>query len=309
MASAAVMPREALRPDDFREVIGHFASGVTVVTTVDAEGLPHGTTASAVSSLSLEPPMVLVCLNETSHTGAAVAETGRFAINILTDAQASLARQLAKKGSRKLSAVETTPGGLGLPLVTGSLAHLECEVVDDVRGGTHRVFLGAVRSAAALSGAPLTYYRGRFGRFELDSDEAISDAHERIEAAIEARTMMRLGATDRVVARADDAALDQLGALVDRDAPLAADERFFEAFVELAGSPALASAHARLRVAAPAIADSRLGEDRRMLLDACGRGDAARAREIVERHAALERELLLGAASTGVRTNERGVEA
>src|SRR3981081_1886972 len=85
-----------LTPEEFRDVIGHFASGVTVITALH-EGSPKGTTASAVSSLSLEPPMVLICLNKTSSTAVAVAAAGRFAVNILGEDQAEEAMRFAKR--------------------------------------------------------------------------------------------------------------------------------------------------------------------------------------------------------------------
>lgn len=157
--------------DGYRDVIGRFASGVTVITTV-AGGTDHGTTASAVSSLSLDPPMLLVCLNRTSETQAAILEAGVFGVNILAEHQGQVAYQFAKKGADKFDGLAVDRGRSGVPLVRGALAHIECEVEETVTGGTHTVFLARVRAAAGTDAAPLTYFRGRFGRLESALDEA-----------------------------------------------------------------------------------------------------------------------------------------
>jgi flavin reductase (DIM6/NTAB) family NADH-FMN oxidoreductase RutF len=154
-----------LTPDEFRDVIGHFASGVTVVTALD-DGRPFGTTASAVSSLSLEPPMVLICMNRDSETGRAIASSGRFAINVLGEDQADLAVRFARKGGHKFEGVKVTAGEWDEPLLTEALATLECRVTDTTAGGTHYVFIAEVDRASARAGTPLTYFRGQYGRFE-----------------------------------------------------------------------------------------------------------------------------------------------
>jgi len=156
----------------FRDVMGRFASGVTVITT-HAGGANHGTTASAVSSLSMDPPMVLTCLNKTSATQAAVCEAGVFAINILGADQGDIAFQFAtKSGGAKFDGVDIATGRHDVPLIQQALAHIECRVAEMVTGGTHTVFLAEVESAAATEGAPLTYFRGKFGRFETELEEA-----------------------------------------------------------------------------------------------------------------------------------------
>jgi flavin reductase (DIM6/NTAB) family NADH-FMN oxidoreductase RutF/DNA-binding GntR family transcriptional regulator len=149
----------------FRNVVGHFASGVTIVTTSDDDRL-YGTTVSAVSSLSSEPPMMLVCLNRSSATHDAVARSGRYAINILSSAQGDLARAFARKGDDKFAGVTHSLSPLGLPLLSGTLAALECVVDETATGGTHTIFLGRVVSAEARTGEPLAYYRGTFGNLE-----------------------------------------------------------------------------------------------------------------------------------------------
>ncbi|MEV7005158.1 flavin reductase [Streptosporangium sp. NPDC051022] len=164
----------------FRQVIGHFASGVTVITTREGERL-FGSTASAVSSLSLEPPMLLVCLNQSSETAKAIQRTGRFVVNVLEEGQGDLAVHFAGKGDDKFLSVRHSPGVDGQPLLDGSLAHLECSVADVPTGGTHVIFLGHVVNAVATPGAPLAYYQGRFGAFVEMSDRS---AHQRLRAMV-----------------------------------------------------------------------------------------------------------------------------
>ncbi len=161
---------DGLRPlstERFREVIGHFASGVTVITT-SLDGELHGTTASAVSSLSLEPPMMLVCMNKASETGQAVLRSGAFAVNILGEGDDELARRFARRGGDKFDGVDVSLGDHRQPLLVDALAQLVCRVDQQVEAGTHIVFFALVHEATARPGAPLAYYRGRFGRLAFD---------------------------------------------------------------------------------------------------------------------------------------------
>lgn len=152
--------------ETFRHVMGHFASGVAVVTGMDGAGNPVGVTASAVTSVSLEPPMLLVCLNSRLYTCDVLGETGHFGVNILASGQDALARRFAHGRGDRFSGLRIRQGRLGSPLLDGALARLDCRVVSAAEGGTHRVFFAEVVQAAAGEGTPLTYYRGRFGAFE-----------------------------------------------------------------------------------------------------------------------------------------------
>ncbi|MDX6687106.1 MAG: 4-nitrophenol 2-monooxygenase / 4-nitrocatechol 4-monooxygenase, reductase component [Baekduia sp.] len=170
-----------MTPKEFRDIIGHFASGVTVITALHG-GQAFGATASAVSSLSLEPPMVLICLNKTSTTQQAVAGSGRFAVNILGEDQADEAMRFAtKKTADKFKGLSVVDGEWGEPLLGDALAILECRVVEEVTGGTHSVFLAEVDRASARTGTPLAYFRGQFGRLQLEQDEsAFRDIRARV---------------------------------------------------------------------------------------------------------------------------------
>lgn len=177
---SASLKHPAVTPETFRDVIGRFATGVTVITAIDGSQW-YGTTASAVSSLSLEPPMLLVCMNQQSTTGEAISRVGAFAVNILDESQDQLARRFARKDPDKFEGVPVTAGRSGQPLLDGALAHVECRVTEQVTGGTHVVFLAEVDRAAGRAGAPLAYFRGEFGRLNLAQDE---EAHRAVREAV-----------------------------------------------------------------------------------------------------------------------------
>ena len=149
----------------YREAVGHFTTGVAVVTTLH-RGARYGVTASAVSSLSLDPPMLLVCLNRRLATRDALVGARHFAVNVLGEEQAELALQFATRAPDKFAGVDVVEGRHGVPLIAGALAHLQCTVVDPVDAATHTVFLAEVHDALVGEGGPLTYFRGSFGRFE-----------------------------------------------------------------------------------------------------------------------------------------------
>jgi flavin reductase (DIM6/NTAB) family NADH-FMN oxidoreductase RutF/DNA-binding GntR family transcriptional regulator len=165
----------AVDPAAFRHVVGHFASGVTVITTV-VDGEYYGTTASAVSSLSMEPPMMLACLNRSSSTHDAVLKAGVFGINILAENQSDLAMKFGRKGGDKFDGVPVTLSAEGVPMLDGALASIVCRVEETPTGGTHTVFLGVATDASARAGEPLAYFRGAFGRLERVKEIAAYDA-------------------------------------------------------------------------------------------------------------------------------------
>jgi 4-nitrophenol 2-monooxygenase / 4-nitrocatechol 4-monooxygenase, reductase component len=159
--------------ETFRHVIGHFASGVTVLTARGRDE-DFGATASAVSSLSLEPPMLLVCLDQRSSTQEAIHASGRFAVNILDENQGVVAERFAsRRGTDKFADLAVERGHEGVPLLADALASCECRVSESVVAGTHRVFLSVVTRAVAREGSPLTYFRGEFGRFEVEQDRIV----------------------------------------------------------------------------------------------------------------------------------------
>lgn len=152
---------------DYRAAISRFLTGVTLVTTRH-DGLAQGITASAVASVTLDPPTLLVCLNRQSATCQAVSGSGRFCVHILADDQLELARHFASRTPDKFGSLATLGLGsthdslLGNPLVDGALAYLECRVATQTDVGTHRIFFGEVVAVDAREGSPLAYFRGQF---------------------------------------------------------------------------------------------------------------------------------------------------
>ncbi|MBI4590317.1 MAG: flavin reductase family protein [Candidatus Rokubacteria bacterium] len=154
----------SISTDEFRHVLSHFASGVTVVTTWDAEGRPTGLTVSAFTSVSLEPPLVLVCVDHKAQSYPALRASSRFAVNILAAEHRAVSERFATTNADKFAAVTYQPGPLGLPLLPEALAHLECRTVSAYPGGDHTIFVGEVESAQARQGNPLLYFRGSYSR-------------------------------------------------------------------------------------------------------------------------------------------------
>ena len=150
-------------PSHFRAVMGHFATGVTVVTASGADG-PVGMTANAVCSLSLEPLLLLVCFDNAARTLPVVRETERFGVNVLASGQEALARLFASKApeAEKFAGVQHTVHE-GVPVIEGTLAWVGCTLERLVPGGDHTIGIGAVTAAeTANSGEPLIWSRGAY---------------------------------------------------------------------------------------------------------------------------------------------------
>ncbi len=157
----------AVDPAAFRSVLGRFATGVTVVTTVSTEGKPVGVTASSFNTLSLDPPLILWSLALKAPSLSSYRSSGRFAVNILGIDQAAVALQFARPSNDKFRGIATMPGLGDVPLIADAIAHLECEVVRRDPGGDHELFIGRVLRAAAADRQPLIYVTGKFGQFEM----------------------------------------------------------------------------------------------------------------------------------------------
>jgi flavin reductase (DIM6/NTAB) family NADH-FMN oxidoreductase RutF len=159
---------EAVPPERFRRAMGCFASGVTVVTAA-AGGELAGLTANAFSSVSLDPPMVLVCVDRRARSQDIIRRAGCFAVHILTSDQEEIARQFARPGPEKFNGLAWSWDADGMPRLDRCLARLSCRLSAVHAGGDHTIFLGAV---AALDSeeppaAPLTYFQGRLGALRL----------------------------------------------------------------------------------------------------------------------------------------------
>jgi len=150
--------------DALRAAMGHFATGVTVVTASGRDR--HGSTVNAITSVSLDPPLLLVCLRSDSHTLAALLESGRFGVNVLHETQQAIARRFARRGA-SWDGVGRHEGPLtGAPLIDGALATFECAVHDVADGGDHQIVIGRVLAVRHPDehAPPLLFYRGTFTR-------------------------------------------------------------------------------------------------------------------------------------------------
>ena len=148
--------------DEFRRALGHFASGVTVVTTRPEEGQPLGITVSAFSSLSLEPPLVLICIDKRASLHDHLKEGSHFAVNILAEDQELVSRRFASKVEDRFEGLGYRVGETGAPLLSGALASIECRIVHAYPGGDHTIIVGEVLMADVREGRPLAYFRGGY---------------------------------------------------------------------------------------------------------------------------------------------------
>jgi len=154
--------------EQFRNALGSFASGVTAVTTKDANGKLLGITVSAFCSVSLSPPMVLICIEKTAGCHYAFEESNVFVVNILREGEAQTSELFASVIDNKFEEIEYSLGIDGVPILTNALATLECRVKFSYHGGDHSIFVGEVENVSVDDGSPLMYFRGNYGRFEID---------------------------------------------------------------------------------------------------------------------------------------------
>ena len=159
----------AVSPDAFRGALRKFASGVTIVTVAAGDEL-HGMTASAFASVSLEPPLVLVCLDKASRTLTLLRDTGAFAINVLGAGQQDASRAFARPGLKPFASVPHRPGDNGAPVLDDAIAALECTTYSVFEAGDHEVVLGEVSAARIPGGEPLVYYDGAYRSLRSTSE-------------------------------------------------------------------------------------------------------------------------------------------
>ncbi|HVX41943.1 MAG TPA: flavin reductase family protein [Gemmatimonadaceae bacterium] len=152
--------------DTFRSVLGRFATGVTIVTARDAAGEDHGMTVSAFSSVSLEPPLVLVCVDHAASMHDLLLEHTSIGISILSSNQEAYSRRFANDDGERFDGIAFTRGDCGVVLLDDALAHLECRIVAHHEAGDHTVFLAGVERAEPRDGRPLLYYRGGYAQLE-----------------------------------------------------------------------------------------------------------------------------------------------
>ncbi len=152
-------------PEQLKHALSHLPGGVTIVTSRDGEGNPRGLTAISVCSVSLDPPLVLVCIERSTNTHAAIEESRAYGLNFLAEVHEELADRFSTAGE-KFDGVEHEVDLTGAPILTGAVASCDCTVVVAVPAGDHTIFVGrveAVRASPPPVAAPLIRYRGRYG--------------------------------------------------------------------------------------------------------------------------------------------------
>lgn len=153
--------------EEFRRALSRFASGVTVITTRDAGGRLHGITVSAFCSVSLEPPLILVCIEKNTGSHYAFLESNAFVVNVLEANQQSLSDRFASRIPNKFEEVAYRTGIENLPVLEGALANLECVLTNRFDAGDHTIFVGRIeRSFISDTGEPLIYFRGNYRKIE-----------------------------------------------------------------------------------------------------------------------------------------------
>jgi len=150
--------------DEFRKAMSRFASSVTVVTILSEAGEPKGLTVSAFCSLSLDPPLVLICIEKNASLHQHLTEGSHFAVNILSEEQELISRKFASKNGDRFEGIGYKRGVAGSPLLEDVIAHVECVVQESHPAGDHTIFVGQVESAQTTEGKPLTYFRGGYSK-------------------------------------------------------------------------------------------------------------------------------------------------
>ena len=153
---------QAFDSRELRQVLGSFVTGVTVITTVDAHGKPHGLTANSFSSVSLDPPLILWSQSLKAPSHPVFRDAERFVVNILCDDQVEVSQRFARGGTEKFTGCPTRPGLGGVPLLGGCSAYLECRRISSFPGGDHMIFLGEVERIERTGRQPLVFGGGRY---------------------------------------------------------------------------------------------------------------------------------------------------
>lgn len=158
------LPSPAIEPLRFREALGHYASGITVVTT-HIDGEPIGFTCQSFHSVSMSPPLVSFSVMSNSASYPKIRQAGRFAVNILSDGQVEVSNQFARRGTDKWLGIDWQESPLGNPLIAGSLHWIDCEIHAEYAAGDHVIVIGEVKALDlqdATATQPLLYFKGQY---------------------------------------------------------------------------------------------------------------------------------------------------
>ena len=156
----------ALEPRQFRRVCSRFASGVTILSVVDSAGVPHGMTASSFTSVSLNPPLILVCVGSGARFLEAINSSEHFGVNVLGEAQRALSERFAGSGYDRFDGVTWNPGVTGVPVFPGVLASMECARFTTFTAGDHEILIGKVLHANWREGEPLIHFGSQYRALE-----------------------------------------------------------------------------------------------------------------------------------------------
>jgi flavin reductase (DIM6/NTAB) family NADH-FMN oxidoreductase RutF len=154
--------------EEFRRACGRFATGVTIASVVDAQGTPHGLTVSSFTSVSLDPPLILICLGHRVSVMDAFRASAHFGINVLAENQRDLAERFARQGQDRFDGLKWRRGKTGVPLLPGVLAAIECAVRQRFTAGDHDILVGEMVRARVADGAPLIHFASHYRRLALD---------------------------------------------------------------------------------------------------------------------------------------------
>jgi flavin reductase (DIM6/NTAB) family NADH-FMN oxidoreductase RutF len=154
----------AMDPQELRRVMGHFATGVTVITTVDKAGTPNGLTANAFMSLSLDPPLILISVDKGATCYACFELQNGFTVNFLSEGQEEISRRFATKGADKFAGLQWRAGSNGAAIIDGVLGYVECKIAQCHDGGDHTIVVGEIVNVDAIGERPLLFFKGKYQR-------------------------------------------------------------------------------------------------------------------------------------------------
>jgi flavin reductase (DIM6/NTAB) family NADH-FMN oxidoreductase RutF len=152
----------AIDAQELRRVMGHFATGVTVITTTDKDGNPQGLTANAFMSLSLNPPLVVISVDKNATCYSCFEPNNGFTVNFLSEDQEEISRRFATKGAEKFANLKWHPASNGTALIDGALGYVECNVTQCHDGGDHTIVIGEIVNLAASGDRPLLFFKGKY---------------------------------------------------------------------------------------------------------------------------------------------------
>ena len=154
---------------EYRKTLGKFVTGVTIITTCEKDGTPRGFTANSFTSVSLEPPLILICIGDFNEGLELFKNSEYFAVNILNEAQVDISNLFAQPVKNKFEKIEWSNSKFGVPIIKGALAWLECKNFDQKRSGDHLILIGNVKNFHNDAGYPLAYYNGNYISFNNET--------------------------------------------------------------------------------------------------------------------------------------------